>query len=68
LGPDEEGDEGSEVAPSPGNEPRTHGEEYEPGPSGRISTVWGTRTLKLPLQKFTRNPMGGEEGGDSFNQ
>jgi hypothetical protein len=40
FGPDEEGDEGSEVVPLPGNEPGTGGEdENEPGPSGRISTI-----------------------------
>jgi hypothetical protein len=56
LGPDEEGDEGTEVPPPPGNEPGTHGEdEYEPGPSGTISTIWGTRTSKLSVLKFTGN-------------
>jgi hypothetical protein len=68
LGPDE-GDECAEVAPLPGNEPGTHGEdEYEPGPSGTISAIWGTRTSKLFLLKFTGNRKGCEEGGDPFNQ
>jgi hypothetical protein len=72
LRPDEEGDEGCEVAPPPGNEPGTHGEhiekedEYGPGPSGK---KWGSKSSKLSPLKFTGKPMGvREEETPSINK
>ncbi|PSN41841.1 hypothetical protein C0J52_16228 [Blattella germanica] len=62
LGPDEEEDEGGEVAPPPGSEPGTSelegNIEGEAGPSGSRSPTWGSRISNLSPLKFTGNQRG----------